>query len=357
LEEATIIFFHFLLFFCNFNVINTSNFDQKSKYQIRTFTMNNNTLPNWKDKILFTPGPLTTSPTIKQAMLRDLGSRDYTFIETIRDIRNRLLILGESSQKAGYEAILMQGSGTFSIEAVLSSTIPPEGQLLLIINGAYGKRMAKIAAVHNIDTITLEFPENSKPELGTIEQALKDNPGIAQIAVVHCETTTGIFNPIKQIGELAAQYKKTYFVDAMSSFGAVPVNIADCNIDYIVSSANKCVEGVPGFAFILAKKETLLTTKDWARTLSFDIYAQWKGLEDNGQFRFTPPTHTLLAFHQALIEIEMEGGVAARGDRYLKNYKACLEGMRKLGFKEYLKPEDQGSSHCIPGDRAGFHHF
>ena len=294
----------------------------------------------WKDKVLFTPGPLTTSRTVKQAMLQDLGSRDTAFIGIIKDIRKRLLEV--SGADAVYEPILRQGSGTFSIEAVISSTVPAGKKLMVIINGAYGKRMAKIAAVHNIQTVLVVGPENSTPDLAAIEAALKAEPDIAMVAVVHCETTTGIINPIKEIGALAHKFGKQYFVDSMSILGAVKIDLAACHIDYIVSSSNKCIEGVPGFAFIIARRKSLLETRGTARTLSLDILDQLEGFEANGQFRFTPPTHSLIAFHQALLELEAEGGVAAREKRYRDNRDVCRAGMREMGFVEYLAEENQG---------------
>jgi 2-aminoethylphosphonate-pyruvate transaminase len=301
----------------------------------------NPAISNWKDKILFTPGPLTTSRTVKQAMLRDLGSRDYTFIELVNDIRNRLLEIGQVS-KGDYEAIIMQGSGTSGLEAVVSSTVPPDGKLLVIINGAYGRRIALIAEILNIDLVSLIYPENSTPDLAEIESTLAADDVITHVVAVHCETTTGIINPIKEIGAIVKKFGKIYFVDAMSSFGAIPFNLAKCEVDYLVSSANKCIEGVPGFSIIVAKQKTLLATKDYARSLSLNLLAQWKGLEANGQFQFTPPTHTLLAFHQALLELEAEGGVEGRAARYRTNYETLVAGMRAMGFEEYIRPDDQG---------------
>ncbi len=294
-----------------------------------------------KDKLLFTPGPLTTSLTVKRAMLRDIGSRDFEFVEIVRNIRYRLLELG--GVKPGvYEAILIQGSGTFAVESVISSVIPPDGKLLVIVNGAYGRRIEQMARVLKIACVALTFSEDSQPELSEVEAALAADPQITHVAVVHCETTTGLINPIKPIGLLAQKYDKRYIVDAMSSFGAVPIHLADCAIDYLVSSANKCIEGVPGFAFALARLEGLLATDGYARSLSLDLLAQWRGLEADGQFRFTPPTHVLLAFQQALDELSEEGGVEGRGRRYRTNYETLVAGMRALGFEEYLNPELQG---------------
>ena len=298
-------------------------------------------VPGWKDKILFTPGPLTTSRTIKQAMLRDLGSRDYEFIKLVKEIRQKLVELGQGAPDE-YTAIPIQGSGTFGLEAVVSSTVPQDGKLLVIINGAYGKRIARIASVLKIETVIVECPENKKANLAQIEAAMRADTKITNVAVVHCETTTGIINPIREIGALVKRSKAKYFVDAMSSFGAVPINLAQCNIDYLVSSANKCIEGVPGFAFVLARLSSLLQTDGFARSLSFDLLDQYKGLEKNGQFRFTPPTHSLIAFRQALAELDSEGGVEGRAARYRTNYETLIAGMRSMGFKEYLPPQDQG---------------
>jgi 2-aminoethylphosphonate-pyruvate transaminase len=274
-------------------------------------------------------------------MLRDLGSRDQEFIELVKDIRQKLLKLTNSSAD-DYTAILMQGSGTFGLEAVVSSTVPPQAKLLVIINGAYGKRIAKIASVLGIDTVTLVYPENKTPDLRGIESALKANPEIAMLSMVHCETTTGIINPLKEVGAIASNAGVKFFVDAMSSFGAVPINVGECNIDYLVSSANKCIEGVPGFSFILARLSSLKETAGYARSVSMALLDQYLGFEKNGQFRFTPPTHVLMAFHQALAELQTEGGVDGRAKRYRENHQTLIAGMQEMGFKEYLEPQDQG---------------
>ncbi len=298
-------------------------------------------IPGAKDKLLFTPGPLTTSRAVKQAMLRDLGSRDYEFIRIIREIRDGLVELGEAGTDE-YTAVLMQGSGTFGLEAVVGSTVPPGGKLLVIINGAYGKRIATMAEVLKVDVARLEFAENTTPDPAAVEAALEADPAITTVSLTHCETTTGIMNPLEEIGAVVNAAGAKFFVDAMSSFGAVPVNLPACRIDYLVSSANKCIESVPGFSFVLAKISSLRETKGYARSLSFDLLAQYEGFEKNGQFRFTPPTHSLVAFRQALAELEAEGGVAARHARYKANYETLVAGMRAMGFEEYLAPEDQG---------------
>ncbi|MBF0107004.1 MAG: 2-aminoethylphosphonate--pyruvate transaminase [Deltaproteobacteria bacterium] len=311
------------------------------------------------DKILFTPGPLTTSHTVKQAMLRDLGSRDFEFIRTVQEVRDGLLeIAGVTVTDKGkqrYDAIPVQGSGTFAIEAVLSSTIPRDGKILVLVNGAYGKRILEIASTLGIEHQAIVVPENEALDTRALEAVLlKDDQAakkITHVAVVHCETTTGIMNPVEEIGRVVKRFARVYFVDAMSSFGAVPLNIEKAGIDYLVSSANKCIEGVPGFAFVLASRDAIIRTEGYARSVSLNLLAQLNGLENNGQFRFTPPTHALLAFRQALRELEEEGGVAGRNKRYTFNQTTLVQGMRELGFKEYLKPSDQGviiTSFCFP---------
>jgi len=294
-----------------------------------------------KDKLLFTPGPLTTSPTVKEAMRRDLGSRDMEFIEVIRDIRRRLVELGGANENE-YTAIPMQGSGTCGLESVVASAIPPDGKMLVAVNGAYGRRIVKMAHVLGVEVEALEVPENRPIDPRDIERKLAADPAVTHVELTHCETTTGLMNPMKEVGEVVARAGKVYFVDAMSSFGGMPIDLAECHADYLVSSANKCIEGVPGFSFVLAKLDTLRKTRGWARSLTMDLWAQHEGFEANGQFRFTPPTHTLLAYHQALRELEAEGGVEGRARRYQENFRTLLAGMRELGFQPYLDEKDMG---------------
>ncbi len=309
-----------------------------------------------KDKTLFTPGPLTTSQTVKQAMLRDLGSRDVAFIETVRHIRRMLLDIAgvpgaEVAGDNGYEVVLMQGSGTFGLESVIGSTVPSDGKLLVLVNGAYGDRIAKLARVLKIDTTTLEYSWDKAPSAADVDRVLTEDKAITNVVVVHCETTSGIMNPIEQIGNVVKRHRKTYFVDSMSAFGAVPFDFENCKIDFLVSSANKCIEGVPGFSFAICRRSSLLATEGRARSVSLDLLAQWQGLEANGQFRFTPPTHVILAFEQALLELAAEGGVEGRAARYRANNKALLSGMRDMGVTEYLSPELQGviiTAFCYP---------
>lgn len=294
------------------------------------------------DKRLFTPGPLTTSERVKRAMLRDLGSRDSAFIQVIREIRHELLKLGGVAN-GGYEAVLMQGSGTFGIESVVGTVVPPDGKLLVAINGAYGRRMAEMAERLGIETIRYTIPENQPIDPHEIANALSADAFISHVGVIHCETTTGLLNPVAEIGEAVRKAGRLLIVDAMSSFGGIEFD-ASC-ADYIVSSTNKCIQGVPGFAFALARRVPFAATEGWSHSLSLDLHAQWRGLEKDGQFRFTPPTHALLAFREALAELADEGGVAARAARYARNRTILWEGLGALGLEEYLPRELQ--SHII----------
>mgnify|MGYP006141328339 CR=1 FL=1 len=278
-------------------------------------------------------------------MLRDVGSRDAEFVSIVREIRKQLLGVAGVSQEDGYEGILIQGSGTFAIESVISSVIPRDGKLLIIINGAYGKRILDIAERHGIASITIEVQENTPPNPQQVRRTLSDDSEITHVAMIHCETSSGILNPVHEIGAVVKDLQRTFIVDAMSSFGGIPLNVAEAGIDYLVSSANKCIEGVPGFSLVIADRAQLLSIGAAARTVCLDLVAQWKGLEDSGQFRFTPPTQVLLAFRQALRELDEEGGATGRAIRYAANHKALVRGMRGMNFREYVPTELQ--SHII----------
>jgi 2-aminoethylphosphonate-pyruvate transaminase len=314
-----------------------------------------------RDKPLFTPGPLTTSYAIKQAMLHDLGSRDRQFIDALRQVREQLLAVAGVSRAQGYECVPMQGSGTFGVEAVMTCALPPDGKWLILVNGAYGRRMVQIARVHRMAHAELSWPEDQAPQPEEVRRQLQADPEISAVAIVHCETTTGIMNPVPEVGQVVRDHGKTYFVDSMSAFGGVPFSLVDCPVDYLVSSANKCIEGVPGFSFCICRRDCLLQTEGWSRTLSLDLLDQWRGLERNGQCRFTPPTHAILAFRQALDELAAEGGVAGRAARYRGNYETLVRGMRALGFQEYVPAERQGhiitSFRYPPDPRFDFERF
>jgi 2-aminoethylphosphonate-pyruvate transaminase len=285
--------------------------------------------------ILLTPGPLSTSKSVKQTMLRDWCTWDDDYNQIVQQIRRRLVRLASSS--GGYTSVLIQGSGTFCVESVITTVVPREGKLLVLANGAYGLRIAKIAERIAIRHRVIDSGEVNPLSQDRIEQVLAKDPEITHVAVVHCETTTGMLNPIKKIGEIVKKYGKEYIIDAMSSFGGIPLDAPEIGADYIVSSPNKCIQGVPGFGFVIALQESIEKTKGRARSLSLDLYDQWETMEQHhGKWRFTSPTHTVRAFFQALIELEQEGGVEKRFERYLKNHEILISGMTSLGFKPLL---------------------
>ncbi len=297
--------------------------------------------PASHDKLLFTPGPLTTSLSVKQAMLHDAGSWDSEFNALVVGLRERLLTLAGLSHEAGWEAVLLQGSGTFGVEAVFQTCVPPEGKVAVLANGAYGERIVQILRHARIAHAVLRTPADTPADASALDQLLTQDPRVTHVAVVHCETTTGILNPIESLGRVATRHGKIFVVDAMSSFGAIPIDFSACGIDFLVSSANKCVEGVPGFCFVFCRRKVLAACAGFARSLSLDLLGQLNGFDKSGQFRFTPPTHVLLAFDQALRELDQEGGIPARGARYRQNHDVLLAGMKDLGFQPYLDPAVQ----------------
>ena len=292
---------------------------------------------------LLTPGPLTTSRTVKHAMLADWGSRDIEFRHLVADIRQRLLKLAGAGQ--GYECVLMQGSGTFAIEATLGSFAPTRHQrrkTLVVVNGAYGERCVKILDRLGRPQISLDVGDSQAPSPEEVGRLIDSDQKIAAVFIVHCETTSGIVNPLPELAAAVTSRGKLLIVDAMSSFGAIPLDMAAMDIDVMVSSSNKCIEGVPGFGYVICKGELLEGSKTHAHSLALDLYDQWQAMEKNGQFRFTPPTHALAAFHQALTEHAQEGGVEARGRRYWRNREVLVSGMRELGFETLLAEEHSG---------------
>lgn len=293
-------------------------------------------------KLLFTPGPLNTHPEVRAAMQLDYGSRDGDFIALVAQIRRQLLALAGVSQQQGYEAVLLQGPGTFAIEALLSCALHPQNDhVLVMVNGAYGRRIQQILEHHRLPYTLETWPEDRPIAPARVEELLHQEPRITHLVAVHCETTTGLLNPVAALGELARKHNKTFFLDSMSAFGALPVSLVADNVHALVSSANKCIEGVPGFAYVLLEKAVLHRCAGNAATLSLDLYAQWQGLEKNGQFRYTPPTHTLAAFHKAMELHAAEGGSPARLARYQRRHQQLVEGAIALGLQPFLSPEVQ----------------
>jgi len=284
--------------------------------------------------LLLTPGPLSTTSSVKEVMLRDWCTWDRDYNNIVQQIRAELVALATPS--AGFTAVLMQGSGTFSVEATLTSAVPPTGKLLVLANGAYGDRMGEIARRIGLSLRIESFGEISPVDPERVHQVLAEDQDITHVAVVHCETTTGMLNPVDAIGAVVKAFGKIYIVDAMSSFGGIPIDINSLEADYLISSANKCIQGVPGFGFVVARTEILERCEGNARSLSLDLYDQWRTMEEGGgKWRFTSPTHVVRAFAQALEELQQEG-LDNRCQRYAVNQRCLVEGMRQLGFTTLL---------------------
>jgi len=286
------------------------------------------------DPLLLTPGPLTTSKTVKQAMLHDWGSRDAAFVALNAEVMESLpkIVHGDGA----YVTVPMQGSGTFAVEAMLTTFVPRDCAVLVLVNGAYGQRAKRILAVAGRKTFVHETAEDTPPDLGAVERILLEAPEITHVFAVHCETTSGILNPIELIAALCARHGRRLLIDAMSAFGALELDARTTTFDAVAASANKCLEGVPGLGFVVCRREALAATDGNATTLSLDLLDQRGNLEKTGQYRFTPPIHVIVAFHQALQEFFAEGGVAGRGGRYAENARILIGGMRSLGFETLL---------------------
>jgi 2-aminoethylphosphonate-pyruvate transaminase len=283
---------------------------------------------------LLTPGPLTTSDATRRAMLRDWGSRDADFIALTARIRDRLVALVDGGDD--YVCLPLQGSGTFAVEAALGSLVPPGGGLLVAANGAYGRRLAEIARRLGRACTLWETPEDRPVDAAELDRRLAADPSLGQVAVIHCETTSGILNPLAELAEVCAEHGRGLLVDAMSTFGALPIDAPALSIEALMASSNKCLEGVPGIGFVIARASTLRGAEGRSSSLSLDLYAQWQGFESNGQWRFTPPVQVLAALDAALRQHAAEGGVAGRGARYAGNCRALVSGMRELGFETLL---------------------
>lgn len=308
---------------------------------------------------LLTPGPLTTTKAVREEMLEDRCTWDDDYKALTEKIRAELLEIGGIDSE-NYTTILMQGSGSFTVESVLTSTVRDADKILFITNGAYGERMVSMAKALRLSHIVYAVGYDEYPELEKIEQILTADQEITHIAVVHCETTTGILNPIEAIGGLANAYDKTFIVDAMSSYGGVPIDVAKCHIDYLISSANKCIQGVPGFGFVIAKKNHFMQCEGVARSVSLDLYDQWKLMDIDGKWRFTSPTHVVAAFSKALDELIAEGGIEQRFARYKKNNDILRAEMEALGFKAYVSEEKQSpiiTTFLFPHEGFSFESF
>ncbi len=289
------------------------------------------------DPLLLTPGPLTTSASVKQAMVHDWGSRDQGFIAINKMVLEKIVEL--AGGQGTHVTVPVQGSGTFAVEAMITSFVPKSGKLLVVINGAYGQRARKIAEIAGRAVATYETPEDTPPDIAKLEAMLVADPAITHVFAVHCETTSGILNPIAELAALVKKQGRRLLVDSMSAFGAIEIDARTVHYDALAASSNKCLEGVPGLGFVVCRNTALAECKGNATTLVLDLFDQAEGFAKTGQYRFTPPIHVIVALGKAIEEHAAEGGVAGRGKRYRENAKVLIDGMRAMGFQTLL-PND-----------------
>ncbi len=286
------------------------------------------------DPLLLTPGPLTTSASVKQAMVHDWGSRDAGFIAINRMVLEKIVEL--AGAEGTHVTVPVQGSGTFAVEAMITTFVPKSGKLLVLINGAYGQRARKIAEIAGRAVVVHETPEDRPPDIAALDELLTRDPAITHVFAVHCETTSGILNPIEDVARLVAGHGRRLLVDSMSAFGALEIDARKVQYDALAASSNKCLEGVPGLGFVVCRKTALAECKGNATTLVLDLFDQAEGFARTGQYRFTPPIHVIVALGKAIEEHAAEGGVAGRGKRYRDNARVLIDGMRAMGFRTLL---------------------
>ncbi|RJF98060.1 2-aminoethylphosphonate--pyruvate transaminase [Noviherbaspirillum saxi] len=312
-----------------------------------------------RDPVLLTPGPLTTSLQTKNAMLRDWGSWDAAFNAVTAKIRKQLLDIVNGHET--HVCVPMQGSGTFSVEAAFNTLVPRDGHVLVLINGAYGKRMAKLVSMMGRKVTIFETPEHVPTTSQDVERLLSSDTTITHVGLIHCETSTGILNPLQEIADVVKLHGKSLIIDAMSSFGALEIDAKKVAFDAVIAASGKCIEGPPGMGFVLARKSVLERCEGNSLSLSLDLYDQWTYMEKTTQWRFTPPTHIVLAFQEALNQFFAEGGQRARLARYTKNYETLMAGMNELGLKQFLDPGIQApiivTIHAPDSERYSFKDF
>ena len=292
-----------------------------------------------RDPILLTPGPLTTALPTRMAMLRDWGSWDSNFNAVTAAVRERLLAVVNAA--ATHVCVPMQGSGTFSVEAAVNTLVPRTGHVLVLINGAYGTRFAKLTQMMGRRVSVFQTAEEVPTTATDVERLLAGDASITHVGLVHCETSTGILNPLREIAEVVARRCRSLIVDAMSSFAAIPIDAQAMPFDALVAASGKCVEGPPGMGFVIARKSALERCAGNSTSLSLDLFDQWQYMEKTTQWRYTPPTHVLVAFAAALEAFVTEGGQPARLARYTRNCETLVRGMAELGFRPFLDPRIQ----------------
>ena len=284
--------------------------------------------------LLLTPGPLTTSDRTRAALNRDWGSRDDDFVTMSEAVRHQLASIAGVADS--HEAVPLQGSGTFAVEATIQTLVPRDGHLLVLVNGAYGRRAVDIARRAGRACTVVELPEDQPVLASHVRAALSSGPAITDVFVVHCETTSGLLNPLAEIADCVAAHGRRLLVDALSSFGAIPIDGAITPFSALMGSSNKGLEGVPGLGFVIVEKQHLQRCHGNASSLSLDLYEQWKGFAANGQWRFTPPVQVVAGLASALAQLEEEGGVAARHRRYCANRDVLISGMAERGFATFI---------------------
>jgi 2-aminoethylphosphonate-pyruvate transaminase len=292
-----------------------------------------------RDPILLTPGPLTTSLATKSAMLRDWGSWDASFNAVTARIRERLTGIVHAAET--HACVPMQGSGTFSVEAAVNTLVPREGHVLVLINGAYGKRMARMTEMMGRRVSTFEAADDVPITGGDVARLLDTDGSITHVGLIHCETSTGILNPLPEIAEVVAGRNKSLIVDAMSSFGAIAIDARKTPFDALIAASGKCVEGPPGMGFVFARRSVLERRAGNSTSLALDLHDQWTYMEKTTQWRYTPPTHVVVALDAALAQYEAQGGQPARLARYTANCETLVSGMTELGLRAFLEPKVQ----------------
>ena len=291
------------------------------------------------DSILLTPGPLTTSLRTKLAMLRDWGSWDVEFNNVTASVRRSLLniVHGEDT----HVVVPLQGSGTFSVEAAVATLVPTSGHILVLDNGAYCKRAAKISTLMGRRCTLMPFADDEAVSPAALREKLAADSSITHVVLIHCETGAGVLNPMQEVADVCAEYNTGLIVDAMSSFAALEIDARKTRFDALIAASGKCLEGVPGMGFVFIRKEVLEHCAGQSQSLAMDLYDQHAYMEKTGQWRFTPPTHVVVALAEAIAQFEEQGGQPARLARYTRNYETLIQGMAALGFKPFLDPAIQ----------------
>ncbi|PRA33959.1 2-aminoethylphosphonate--pyruvate transaminase [Pseudomonas poae] len=284
--------------------------------------------------ILLTPGPLTTSARTRQAMQVDWGSWDEGFNQLTASVCEQLLAIIDGADS--HHCVPLQGSGTFAVEAAIGTLVPRTGKVLVLINGAYGKRLAKICEVLGREFSTFETAEDHPTTAADVDRLLHADTAITHVALIHCETSTGILNPLAEIAQVVQRHGKRLIIDAMSSFGALPIDARAIPFDALIAASGKCLEGVPGMGFVFTNKHALAAAQGNCHSLALDLFDQHAYMAKTGQWRFTPPTHVVAALHEALLQYAEEGGLPARQQRYARNCQVLLEGMAELGLRSFL---------------------